>query len=292
MKGIILAGGLGTRLYPLTKSISKQLLPVYDKPMIYYPLSILMLAEIKDILIISTSYDKESYIKLLGSGEKFGLKISYAIQNKPNGIAEAFIIGKDFISNDPVCLILGDNILFGNGLSNFLHIAKKKINQNKSTIFGYPVSNPENYGIAEINQNGELKSITEKPKKPDSNLAVIGIYFYPNSVLDYVIDVKKSNRSELEISTLNQIYLDKNEINLIKLGRGFAWFDAGTPKSLKNASDFIQSIEERHGEKVACLEEIAYSKGYITRSFLKESTKDLGDSDYKKYLINLIKKSK
>ena len=269
MKGIILAGGDGTRLYPLTKVISKQLLPVYDKPMIYYPLSVLMLAGIQDILIISTPKDLPNFKKLFGDGSQIGLKLSYKEQPSPDGLAQAFIIGEDFIENDDVCLVLGDNIFFGYGFSKILQNARKNISEGKSTIFSYYVNDPERYGVAEFDNVGNVTSIDEKPKNPASNYAVVGLYFYTNDVVQIAKKVTPSQRGELEITSINQSYLKQKCLKVEILGRGFTWLDTGTHDSLMEAGQFIETIEKRQGLKVACLEEIAYKKKYIEANKLK-----------------------
>ena len=289
MKGIILAGGDGTRLYPLTKGISKQLLPVYDKPMIYYPLSVLMLAGIQDILIISTPQDLPNFKKLFGNGSQIGLKLSYEEQPSPDGLAQAFIIGKDFIKNDDVCLILGDNIFFGYGFSQILKNALNNISDGKSTIFTYYVNDPERYGVAEFDSLGNVISIDEKPKEPLSNYAVVGLYFYTNDVVKIAQNVIPSQRGELEITSVNQVYLQQNRLKVEILGRGFAWLDTGTHDSLMEACQFIETIEKRQGLKVACLEEIAYKMGYINVKQFKNVAESLKKTPYKKYLLNLIK---
>lgn len=289
MKGIILAGGDGTRLYPLTKGISKQLLPVYDKPMIYYPLSVLMLAGIQDILIISTPQDLPNFKKLFGNGSQIGLKLSYEEQPSPDGLAQAFIIGKDFIKNDDVCLILGDNIFFGYGFSQILKNALNNISDGKSTIFTYYVNDPERYGVAEFDSLGNVISIDEKPKEPLSNYAVVGLYFYTNDVVKIAQNVIPSQRGELEITSVNQVYLQQNRLKVEILGRGFAWLDTGTHDSLMEACQFIETIEKRQGLKVACLEEIAYKMGYINSDELKNLAENIQTKTYRKYLFNLIK---
>ena len=289
MKGIILAGGSGSRLWPITKAISKQLIPVYDKPMIYYPLSTLMLAGISRILIISTKHDLPNFKNLLGDGSKFGIQLSYAIQNKPEGLAQAFLIGEKFIGNDDVCLILGDNIFYGNGLQNLLMDAYKKTKQkNYATIFGYYVSDPERYGIVESDKDGNVISVEEKPKNPKSNFAIVGLYFYPNSVINIAKKIKPSKRGELEITSVNDEYLNKNKLSLIKLGRGFTWYDTGTQESLLNASNFIHNVEKRQGLKVSCLEIIGYIKGFISYDDVLEKSKDLKNSKYREYIINRL----
>ena len=289
MKGIILAGGDGTRLYPLTKGVSKQLLPVYDKPMIYYPLSILMLAGIQDILIISTPQDLPNFKKLFGNGSEIGLKLSYKEQPSPDGLAQAFIIGEDFIENDDVCLILGDNIFFGYGFSEILQNALKNLSDGKSTIFSYYVNDPERYGIAEFDSLGNVISIDEKPKHSASNYAVVGLYFYTNDVVQIAKNVTPSQRGELEITSVNQAYLQQKRLKVELLGRGFAWLDTGTHDSLMQASQFIETIEKRQGLKVACLEEIAYKMGYINVEQLKKLAEPLKKNTYRKYLLNLVK---
>ena len=290
MKGVILAGGSGTRLYPLTKGVSKQLLPVYDKPMIYYPLSVLMLAEIQEILIISTPEDLPNYEKLLGDGSEFGLKLFYKEQPTPDGLAQAFILGEEFIGNDDVCLVLGDNIFYGSGFSGMLKNAKKNISEGKSTVFGYYAKDPERFGVAEFDNKGNVISIEEKPENPKSNYAVVGLYFYTNEVIQIAKNVKPSNRGELEISSVNQIYLKQNNLKVELLGRGFAWLDTGTHDSLLEAGQFIESIEKRKGLKVACLEEIAYQKKYIDAEQVKKLAKPMKKNGYGQYLLNMIKK--
>ncbi|WP_430929142.1 glucose-1-phosphate thymidylyltransferase RfbA [Polaribacter marinivivus] len=290
MKGIILAGGSGTRLYPITKGISKQLLPVFDKPMIYYPLSILMLAGIKEILIISTPEDLPNFKKLLGDGSEIGIKLSYAVQPSPDGLAQAFIIGEEFIGNDDVCLVLGDNIFYGYGFSETLSNARKNVTQGKSTVFGYYVNDPERYGVAEFDADGLVTSIEEKPENPKSNYAVVGLYFYTNDVVQISKSIKPSNRGELEITTVNQEYLKRNELKVQLLGRGFAWLDTGTHDSLMEAGQFIETIEKRQGLKVACLEEIAYRMGYIDDKQVRKLAEPLKKNAYGQYLLNLVKK--
>ena len=290
MKGIILAGGSGTRLYPITKGVSKQLLPVYDKPMIYYPLSVLMLAEIKEILIISTTEDLPNYEKLLSDGSELGLKLFYKEQPSPDGLAQAFTIGEEFIGNDDVCLVLGDNIFYGSGFSGMLKNANKNILKGKSTVFGYYVKDPQRFGVAEFDNKGNVISIEEKPENPKSNYAVVGLYFYTNEVIQIAKNVKPSNRGELEITSVNQVYLSQNNLKVELLGRGFAWLDTGTHDSLLEAGQFIESIEKRKGLKVACLEEIAYRMEYINAEQVKKLAQPLKKNDYGKYLLKIIKK--
>jgi len=286
MKGIILAGGSGTRLYPITKGVSKQLVPIYDKPMIYYPLSVLMLAGIKDVLIISTPTDLPNFEKLLGNGEHIGMNFSYKVQPSPDGLAQAFILGEEFIGDDDVCLVLGDNIFYGQGLSKLLAASVKNAQQdNNATVFGYYVKDPERYGVAQFDENGVVTSIEEKPEEPKSNYAVVGLYFYPNDVIQKAKLVKPSDRGELEITTLNQNYLDENRLKVELMGRGYAWLDTGTHESLLEASMFIQTIENRQGLKVACLEEIAYEMGYISKEKLLELAQPLKKNQYGQYLI-------
>lgn len=287
MKGIILAGGSGTRLYPITKGVSKQLTPIYDKPMIYYPLSVLMLAGIKEILIITTPEDQSNFINLLGDGSDLGIKFSYVIQPSPDGLAQAFILGEKFLDGDDACLVLGDNIFYGHGLTNLLAQSVKNIkDENKATVFGYYVKDPERYGVAEFNDNGDVISIEEKPKEPKSNYAVVGLYFYPNDVVKKAKNVKPSNRGELEITTLNQDYLSENRLKVELMGRGYAWLDTGTHESLLEASSFIQTIENRQSLKVACLEEIAYEMGYVSKEKLLELAEPLKKNQYGQYLIS------
>ena len=286
MKGIILAGGSGTRLYPLTKGVSKQLVPIYDKPMIYYPLSVLMLAGITEVLIISTPTDLPRFEDLLGDGSDIGMKFSYVVQPSPDGLAQAFILGKDFIGNDDVCLVLGDNIFYGHRLTDMLaQSVKNAQDEDKATVFGYYVKDPERYGVAKFDEDGNVTSIEEKPEKPKSNYAVVGLYFYPNDVIKKAKDVKPSHRGELEITTLNQDYLNENRLKVELMGRGYAWLDTGTHESLLEASMFIQTIENRQGLKVACLEEIAFEMGYINQEQLLELAQPLKKNQYGQYLI-------
>ena len=289
MKGIILAGGSGTRLYPITKGVSKQLLPVYDKPMIYYPLSVLMLAGIQDILIISTPEDLPNFEKLLGDGSEIGLQLSYKEQPSPDGLAQAFVIGEEFIGTDDVCLVLGDNIFYGVGFSGMLQNARKNVAEGKSTVFGYYVNDPERYGVAEFDSKGNVISIEEKPKDPKSNFAVVGLYFYTNDVVQIAKNIQPSERGELEITSVNQTYLQHKTLKVELLGRGFAWLDTGTHDSLMEAGQFIETIEKRQGLKVACLEEIAYRMKYINAEQVRKLAEPLKKNGYGKYLLNLIK---
>jgi len=290
MKGIILAGGSGTRLYPITKGVSKQLIPVYDKPMIYYPLSVLMLAGITEILIISTPHDLPQFKNLLGDGSDVGIKLGYAEQPSPDGLAQAFIIGETFIGNDDVCLVLGDNIFHGHGLVELLEKSISNVlNSRKATVFGYYVKDPERYGVVEFDQEGNVLSLVEKPEKPKSKHAVVGLYFYPNNVVEIAKSIKPSNRGELEITTVNQTYLEQGELMVELMGRGFAWLDTGTHESLMEASNFIQTIENRQGLKVACIEEIAFDKGYISKKDLMKLAEPLKKSQYGKYLTRIAK---
>ncbi len=288
MKGIVLAGGSGTRLYPITKGVSKQLLPIYDKPMVYYPVSVLMLAGIRDILIISTPQDLPGFKRLLGDGSDFGINLSYAEQPSPDGLAQAFIIGKEFIGNDSACLVLGDNIFHGAGFSSLLKEAVRTAEQeSKATVFGYWVSDPERYGVAEFDKDGNCLSIEEKPANPKSNYAVVGLYFYPNKVVDVAAHIKPSARGELEITTVNQEFLKAGELKVQTLGRGFAWLDTGTHDSLSEASIYIETIEKRQGLKVACLEGIGLQKGWITPSRLREVAKPMSKNPYGQYLLKM-----
>ena len=289
MKGIVLAGGSGTRLYPITKGVSKQMLPIFDKPMIYYPISVLMLAGIREILIISTPADLPGFQRLLGDGSDFGVRFEYAEQPSPDGLAQAFLIGEKFIGNDSVCLVLGDNIFNGNGFSVMLHEAVRSAEENhKATVFGYWVSDPERYGVAEFDNEGNCLSIEEKPAKPKSNYAVGGLYFYPNKVVDVAKNIKPSARGELEITSVNQRFLDDGELKVQTLGRGFAWLDTGTHDSLAEASTYVEVIEKRQGLKIACLEGIAFRKGWITADKMRELAQPMLKNQYGQYLLKVI----
>jgi len=292
MKGIILAGGSGTRLYPITKGTSKQLLAIYDKPMIYYPLSVLMLSGIREVLIISTPQDLPNFKKLLGNGSEIGMQFSYVEQPSPDGLAQAFILGEDFIGNDDVCLILGDNIFYGAGIDQKLSEAVKNVKENnKASIFGYYVKNAKRYGVADFDEEGNVLSIEEKPDKPKSNYAVVGLYFYPNNVIEVAKSIKPSARGELEITTVNQEYLKNENLRMELMGRGYAWLDTGTQDSLLEASNFIQTIEKRQGLKIACLEEIAFEKGYISKKQLKSLAEQYRSNEYGEYLMKIVKES-
>lgn len=290
MKGIVLAGGSGTRLYPITKGVSKQMLPIYDKPMIYYPVSVLMLAGIRDILIISTPQDLPCFRRLLGDGSEYGVNFQYAEQPSPDGLAQAFIIGEEFIGSDSACLVLGDNIFYGQSFSRMLKEAVKNIEENKATVFAYYVNDPERYGVAEFDSDYNVISIEEKPQKPKSNYAVVGLYFYPNEVVKIAKSIKPSPRGELEITTVNQAFLEKRNLKVELLGRGFAWLDTGTHDSLSEASTFVEVIEKRQGLKVACLEEIAFKNKWITAEKLEEVARPMVKNQYGQYLLKLLEK--
>ncbi|MBQ9311548.1 MAG: glucose-1-phosphate thymidylyltransferase RfbA [Bacteroidales bacterium] len=293
MKGIVLAGGSGTRLYPITKGVSKQLIPIYDKPMVYYPISVLMLAGIREILIISTQQDLPGFKRLLGNGEDYGVSFSYAEQPSPDGLAQAFIIGEEFIGSDCACLVLGDNIFYGSHFTSMLAEAVIDAEQNnKATVFGYWVKDPERYGVAEFDKQGNVLSMEEKPQQPKSNYAVTGLYFYPNKVVDVAKTIKPSARGELEITTVNQVFLSENNLKLKTLGRGFAWLDTGTHDSLAEASTFVEVIEKRQGLKIACLEAIAYRKGWITEDKMRELAKPMIKNQYGQYLLQVIEELK
>jgi len=291
MKGIVLAGGSGTRLYPITKGVSKQLLPIYDKPMIYYPLSVLMLAGIREVLIISTPQDLPGFQRLLGDGSDYGIRLAYAEQPSPDGLAQAFIIGEEFIGEDDVCLVLGDNIFYGQSFVKMLHEAVSTVEkERKATVFGYWVKDPERYGVAEFDAQGNVLSIEEKPKVPKSNYAVVGLYFYPNKVVQVAKNIEPSARGELEITSVNQVFLEDNALKVQLLGRGFAWLDTGTHDSLSEASQFVETLEKRQGLKISCLEEIAYHKGWISTEKLKELAQPMLKNQYGQYLMELIEK--
>lgn len=286
MKGIILAGGSGSRLYPITKGVSKQLLPIYDKPMIYYPLSVLMLAEIQDILIITTAEDQAGFVRMLGDGTDFGINLTYAIQPSPDGLAQAFIIGEEFIGNDSVCLVLGDNIFWGQGFSPILKNAAQR--KSGASVFGYQVKDPERFGVVAFDKNQKAISLEEKPKNPKSNFAVTGLYFYDNNVIEMAKQVKPSERGELEITTLNQMYMERGDLNVELLGRGFAWLDTGTHESLLEAAMFVETIEKRQGYKIACLEEIAWRNGWLSDEQVQKTAELLSKNSYGRYLSELI----
>ena len=289
MKGIILAGGAGTRLHPITKVVSKQLLPIYDKPMIYYPLSVLMLAGIREILIISTPHDLPNFERLFGDGSQLGLKFSYKAQPSPDGLAQAFILGEEFIGEDDVCLVLGDNIFYGAGLQNLLSKSVQTVKEeNKAVVFGYYVEDPERYGVAEVDKEGNVLSIEEKPQQPKSNYAVVGLYFYPNSVVDIAKNVQPSHRGELEITSVNHEYLQRKQLKLQTLSRGFAWLDTGTHEAMSEATEFVKAVEKRTSLKIACIEEISYKMGYIDKHSLDYLASDLGKSSYANYLTKLL----
>ena len=290
MKGIILAGGSGTRLYPMTQNVSKQLLPIYDKPLIYYPLSILMLAEINEILVISTEKDTPLYQNLLGDGSRLGISIQYAVQKEPNGLAQAFVIGEEFIGDDNVCLLLGDNVFYGQNFPNMLLRAKQK--NSGATVFGYPVNDPTAFGVVEFDSNGKVISIEEKPEHPKSNYAVPGIYFYDNKVVKYAKEIEPSDRGEYEISSINSLYLEDGELDVVLLGRGMAWLDTGTPDGLLKAAEFVQTIQSMQGLYISCIEEIAWRKGYINSEQLEALGHELEKTDYGQYLLNLAKNNK
>ena len=287
MKGIILAGGKGTRLYPNTIAVSKQLLPIYDKPLIYYPLSVLLLAGIKDVLVISTPEDTPNYEKLLGDGSRIGIHIEYAVQDKPRGLADAFILGADFIGNDSVCLVLGDNVFYGQGFSTYLRHAKEQAENGGATIFGYPVKNPREFGVVEFDENNKVISIEEKPAEPKSNYAVPGLYFYDNQVVEIAKNVKPSARGEIEITAINNFYLEQGNLNVTLMGRGMSWLDTGSPKGMHKASGFVKTVQEMQGFYISCIEEIAWRRGFITLDQLHKLGEELSMTDYGKYLLSL-----
>lgn len=292
MKGIVLAGGSGTRLYPITKGISKQLMPIYDKPMIYYPISVLMLAGIREVLIISTPFDLPGFKRLLGDGSDYGVHFEYAEQPSPDGLAQAFTIGKDFVGDDSVCLVLGDNIFYGSGFTTQLKQAVTDADNGKATVFGYWVSDPERYGVVEFDKEGNCLSIEEKPKEPKSNYAVVGLYFYPNKVVKVASEIKPSTRGEYEITTVNQEFLKNGELKVLLLGRGFAWLDTGTHDSLSEASTYVEVVEKRQGLKIACLEDIAYRKGWISEERMRELAQPMLKNQYGQYLLKVIDEKK
>ncbi len=291
MKGIVLAGGSGTRLYPITKGVSKQLLPVFDKPMVYYPISTLMLAGIREILVISTPEDLPSFQRLLGDGKEWGVSFSYAVQPRPEGLAQAFIIGRDFIGDDSVCMVLGDNLFHGVGFSELLRRAVRQTETGDASIFGYRVADPERYGVAELDAAGNCLSLEEKPKRPKSNYAVVGLYFYPNDVVRIASDIKPSARGELEITSVNQVYLQSGKLKIQAMGRGYAWLDTGTYDSLSEASTFVEVIEKRTGNKIACLEEIAWENGWIDTDRLRKLAEPMLNNDYGRYLLSLTEQN-
>jgi glucose-1-phosphate thymidylyltransferase len=293
MKGILLAGGSGTRLYPVTKGVSKQLLPIYDKPMIYYPLSALIKAGIREILIISTPLDLPGFERLLGNGSKLGLKLSYKEQPSPDGLAQSFIIGKEFIGNDDVCLVLGDNIFYGHGFEDLLTKAKKNVEvERMANVFGYYVNDPHRYGVAEIDEKGKVLSLEEKPIKPKSNYAIVGLYFYPNSVINIAEKIKPSERGELEITTINEVFLNQSKLKVNIMGRGYAWLDTGTPDSLSEAGEFVKALEKRQGLKIGCIEENCLEKGFVSKKDILKLSKELSNTEYGQYLIQRAKKWK
>lgn len=292
MKGIILAGGSGTRLYPSTIAVSKQLLPIYDKPLIYYPLSVLLLSGIRDILIISTPHDTPNYEKLLGSGSHLGIHIEYEVQDKPRGLADAFILGADFIGNDSVCLVLGDNVFYGQGFSTYLQSAQKQVENGGAAVFGYPVANPKEFGVVEFDENQKVISIEEKPKKPKSNYAVPGLYFYDNDVVEIAKNVKPSARGEIEITSVNNEYLFRGKLNVTLMGRGMAWLDTGSPKGMLKAAEFVQTVQDMQGFYISCVEEIAWRRGFIGTEQLRKIGEGLQMTDYGKYLISLTEEGK